>query len=122
MGNDGVRGVTGAGQGEGGRGVSKTTKTDDSNVLKKKKIIQPKIEKIHTLFEGEEIKKNAYKNLQKYAQNSPMKRKLEISKNTSNLVDIFSRNIESDPAIESESIDSPAKRRKCYRLGGGRGG
>jgi hypothetical protein len=65
VGNDGVRGVTGAGQGEGGRGVFKTTKTDDSTVLKKKKIIQPKIKKIHTLFEGGEIKKNEYKNLQK---------------------------------------------------------
>ena len=49
------------------------------------------------------------------------KRKLEVSKNTSNLVDIFSRNIESNPAVESESKDSPAKRRKYYRVGGGQG-
>ena len=123
VGNDGVRGVTGAGRGKG-RGDFETTKTDDSIFMKKKKIIQTKIGKLHIIFEGDEVRRNKSKTLQKFTESSPMKRKLEVSKNTSNLVDIFSRNIESNPAVESESKDSPAKRRKYYRVcgGGGRGG
>jgi hypothetical protein len=46
--------------------------------------------------------------------------KVENLKNTSNLIDIFSNNIESNPAGESESVESPAKRRK-WGGGGGAG-
>ena len=71
------------------------------------------------MFDKNEMQDN--KNLQNFTESSPMKRKLKVLKNTSNLVDIFSRNIESNPAVESESIDSPAKRRKYYRVCGGWG-
>ena len=107
---DGVRGVTGAGR---ERGDFEATKTD--TIIMKKKSIHPKVKRLHTLFEGDEVR--TQKNLQNFTENSPMKRKLTIIKNTSNLVHIFSRNIESNPARESESLESPAKRRK----GGGTG-
>ena len=111
--NDGVRGVTGGGM---GRGDFEITKTDTNIQFKKKRTIHPKVEKLHTLFEGGRNEVRKQKNLQNFTESSPMKRKLKILKNTSNLIDIFSSNIESNPAGESESVESPAKRRKCYRF------
>ena len=54
-------------------------------------------------------------------KSSPLKRKLKVSKNTSYLVEIFSRDTESNPKEESEIMESPAKRTKYFRFGGGGG-
>ena len=42
----------------------------------KKKLIQEKIGKLHTIFDGDEVRKHKSKNLQNFTERSPMKRKL----------------------------------------------
>ena len=101
-----------------GRGEVELVKTDSYISFRKPKVIHPRVAKYHKMFEGNR------KNVEKVQdmKSSPLKRKLKVSKNTSYLVEIFSRDTESNPKEESEIMESPAKRTKYFRFGGGGGG
>ena len=87
-GAEGSGGVAGSSKGRGEVESLNVTKTDTHSISKKQKVIHPKVEKLHNIFEGtsSEVKKNLQN-----SESSPMKRKLHVLKNTRYLVDKFSK-------------------------------
>jgi hypothetical protein len=75
------------------------TQTDSYISFRKPKVIHPKVAKYHKMLEANK------ENIEKLQdmKSSPLKRKLKVSKNTSYLVQKFSRDTESNPKEESEN-------------------
>ena len=106
----GVLGMAGPSK---GRGEQTNKQTDNYISFKKPIIIHPRVAKYHKIFEGNRDKSKSLQNM----NNSPLKRKLHSSKN-SYLIEVFSRDAQSNPEEESENVESPAKRTKYCRSGG----